>query len=545
MRDTDTEWPVASASSDRREAAGTPTEHVLADASQAALLDSIEPASGLLRSTMWNWAGEFVMVVSGFVLPRLINNRMSQEELGIWDFGWSIRSYVLLACGTLGSGANHYFARYASSRQWPELSRTLGAMLALVIYASASALLLTLGLVYFTPSLINTASLPLIGDARSLVLSMGLTSCITILSVVFAGIIAGSSRFDRLNLIDGFSDVLLVGAVLTAVLTGAGLKVMGFCVLARELLNGLAKYWSARKIAPQVRARPRWADRSMFRDIFGYSAKTVMLALSSLVQITPLVIASVIGPAALALYSRPRALILITTRFLMAFARVLVPVASAFHGKQERRGELGELFIRSTRYVMFLALPPALVMLILGRALLRIWMGDEAYADNHVLPILVLGYLPLFAQQATYFILLGLASHGLAGVASLGASLASSGLSILFVGVLRWGIDGAALATAIPIFVVNLCVLPYAGCRAADVPLLRYLRESLVSPLFSVIPFAAALLTARVWFSDEAKIQLLVGLIAGSSVLAPVYWHTVVPADMKQRISHWRRRLLS
>jgi O-antigen/teichoic acid export membrane protein len=533
---------VAKPSSDQREAADAPADPALVDASQAALLDSVEPASGLLRSTMWNWAGEIVMVVSGFVLPRLINHRMSQEELGIWDFGWSIRSYVLLACGTLGSGANHYFARYASSGQWSELSRTLGAMLALVIYASASAVLLTLGLVYFTPWLVNTASPPLIGDARSLVLSMGLTSCITILSVVFAGIIAGSARFDRLNLIDGFSDVLLAGAVLAAVLSGAGLKVMGFCVLARELLNGLAKYWCARKIAPQVRARPRWSDRPMFREIFEYSAKTAMLALSSLLQITPLVIAAVIGPAALALYSRPRALILITTRFLMAFARVLVPVASAFHGKQDRRGELGELFVRSTRYVMFLAWPPVLVMLILGRALLRIWMGDEAYANNHVLPILVLGYLPLLAQQATYFILLGLASHGLAGVAALSASLVSAALSILFVGVLGWGIDGAALATAIPVFIVNLCVLPYAGCRAANVPLLRYLRESVVSPLFSVIPFAVALLTARVYFPDEPKTQLLVGLVAGSIVLAPVYWHTVVPVDLKQRISPWRRR---
>lgn len=535
----DTKRPVTR-SSDPPETTAAPVDHVFVDAPQAASSGFPETTSGLLRSTMWNWAGEIVTVISGFFLPRLINNRMSQEELGIWDFGWSIRSYVLLACGTLGSGANHYFARYASSEQWSELNRTLGAMLALVVYASASAVLLTFGLVYFTPWLIHTTSLPLLGDARSLVLSMGLTSCLTILSVVFAGIIAGSARFDGLNLIDGFSDVLLVGAVLAAVLSGAGLKVMGFCVLTRELLNGLTKYWYARKIAPQVSVRPRWSDRPMLREIFEYSSKTVMLSLASLLQITPLVITAVIGPAALALYSRPRALILITNRFLMAFARVLVPVASAFHGKQGRRRELGELFIRSTRSVLFLAVPPVLVMLILGRTLLRIWMGDEAYADNHVLPILVLGHLPLFAQQATYFILLGLASHGLAGIAALSASLASAGLSILFVGVLGWGVDGAALATAIPIFVVNLCVLPYAGCRAADVPFLRYLRESVISPLLSVIPFAVALLASRLCFPDEAKAQLLVGLLAGSSVLAVVYWYTVVPVALKQRISRPR-----
>ncbi|MDO8480153.1 MAG: lipopolysaccharide biosynthesis protein [Candidatus Rokubacteria bacterium] len=532
---------MARRNSDTPETAVASGEQARVDVLPAAPLDSIEVASGLLRSTIWNWAGEFVMVVSGFVLPRLINQRMSQEELGIWDFGWSIRSYVALAFGPLGTGANHYFARYASSEQWPEISRTLGAMLALVMYASLGAGLFTLGLAYFTPRLVNTASILLIGDARSLVLSMGLTSCISILAVVFGGIIAGRERFDVLNLIDGFSDVLLVVAVLASVLSGAGLKVMGFCVLARELLNGLAKYWCAGKIAPQVSIRPRWVDRSMFREIFGYSAKTMMHICADLLQITPLVVVTVIGPAALALYSRPRALIQVTTRFLMAFTRVLVPVASAFHGKQDRQ-ELGELLVRSTRYVMFLALPPVLVMLILGQALLRVWMGDRSYADNHVLLILVLGYLPLFAQQATSFILFGLASHGLTGAASLSGSLLGAGLSILFVGMLGWGIDGAALAAAIPIFVVNLCVLPYAGCRAVHIPLLRYVRDSIVSPLFSVIPFAAVLLTVRLSFPGKPTAQLLVGLFAGSLVLAPVYWHTLVPVDLKQRIS--RRFLL-
>src|SRR5207244_12931964 len=168
----------------------------------------------------------------------------------------------------------------------------------------------------------------------------------------------------------------------------------------------------------------------------------------------------------LALYSRPRALILMTTRFVMGFARVLVPTASAFYDQHAPKA-LGELLIRSTRYGLFLALPPALGMLILGGAIMRVWMGYRNYAGNNVLLILVIGYLPLFAQQPTYHILLGLASHGLAGMASLIGSILGAVMSILFVGVFRWGIDGAALATAIPVLLVNLFVLPYAGCRAA------------------------------------------------------------------------------
>jgi O-antigen/teichoic acid export membrane protein len=503
-------------------------------------LPATEMPTDFLRSIFANWTGEAVIVVSGFILPRLMSQGMGQEQLGIWDYGWSMRAYVALSGSALSSGAGHYVARYRASEQWPELARTLGAMLALVIYASACSALLTGGLAYFTPRLINTTSVADIGDARSLVLSMGAASCLSMVVLVFGGIIAGCGRFDALNLVDGLSDVLMVVSLVTCVLFGFGLKTMGTCVLMREVLNAVAKYLCARRILPQLRVRPRWTDRSTFRDISRFGAKTIVDTLSKLLQyqVASLVIAAFIGPAALALYSRPRALILITTRFVMGFARVLVPAASAFHGQRDRAG-LGELLVRSTRYAMFLALPPALVLLILGRAIMAVWMGDSAYTNNNVLLILVLGYLPLFAQQATYHILLGLASHGLAGVASLIGSSVGAGLSILFVWVLGWGIEGAALATAIPVFAVNFFVLPYAGCRATGVPLLRYLRESVVPPLLSAVPFAVVLLAARIWLPDDPRDQLLVGLVAGTSVMAVVYW-PIVPIQFKQRIFRWR-----
>jgi len=492
----------------------------------------------VLRSVFANWAGEAVLIVSGFILPRLISDHMSQEELGIWDYGWAMRSYVVLAGGALGSGAGHFVARYTSNEQEPVLHRTMGAMLALVIYASACAALLTAGLAFFTPWLIKTTSAAHISDARSLVLSMGLASCVAMVTLVFGGIIAGSSRFDVLNLADGLTDLCLVMSVFACVLFGAGLKTMGLCVLARELLNGVAKYACTRHILPRLHVRPRWVDWATFREISGFSAKTMIDTLSKVLQyqVASLVVSAFIGPAALALYSRPRALILITTRFVMGFARVLVPAAAALHDQHDRAG-LGKLLMQSTRYAMFLALPPALLLLILGRAILTLWMGDS-YADDHVLLILVLGYLPLFAQQATYHILLGLASHGLPGASSLIASTVGAGMSLLFVGMLGWGIEGAALATAIPVFVVNLCVLPYAGCKAAGLPLLSYLHESVLIPLFSVIPFGVALIAVRVWLYDDPKAQLLVGVGAGAPMLAVVYWH-IMPLALRQRILRW------
>src|SRR5262249_48710839 len=162
-----------------------------------------------------------------------------------------------------------------------------------------------------------------------------------------------------------------------------------------------------------------------------FNVKTFVDALAMLLQfqVGVMVIAYFIGPAAVALFSRPRALIQISTRFVMGFARVLVPAASAL-GEQRDHRRLGELLLRSTKTGVYLSLVPGFVLLILGTPLLRVWMGNK-YADTFVLTVMVLGYLPLFAQQTTYHILMGLASHGRVGVASLTASIIGAVLTLL------------------------------------------------------------------------------------------------------------------
>src|SRR4029078_9010914 len=111
------------------------------------------------------------------------------------------------------------------------------------------------------------------------------------------------------------------------------------------------KWIIARRIAPELHVWPRWLDIAPFREILGFSGKTITDVISKVLQyqIGVMFLSSVVGPAAVALYWRPRAVVLITTRFVMGFARVLVPHASALREQQDMKG-LGELLIRSTRY---------------------------------------------------------------------------------------------------------------------------------------------------------------------------------------------------
>ena len=44
----------------------------------------------LVSNVLFSWGGNFVFIIAGFIMPRMIDRRLGQELLGIWDFAWSL-----------------------------------------------------------------------------------------------------------------------------------------------------------------------------------------------------------------------------------------------------------------------------------------------------------------------------------------------------------------------------------------------------------------------------------------------------------------------
>ncbi len=60
----------------------------------------------LISNTLWGWGSYAVVLVIGFIMPRLIDRRLGQVELGIWDFSWSLISYLSYSSLGIGSSIN-------------------------------------------------------------------------------------------------------------------------------------------------------------------------------------------------------------------------------------------------------------------------------------------------------------------------------------------------------------------------------------------------------------------------------------------------------
>ena len=66
-----------------------------------------------------------VQLVSGFVIPRLIDRNLSQEALGLWDLAWSIVIYFTLIQMGVTSSINRYVAFHRARDDFDGVNRVV------------------------------------------------------------------------------------------------------------------------------------------------------------------------------------------------------------------------------------------------------------------------------------------------------------------------------------------------------------------------------------------------------------------------------------
>src|SRR5579872_4246669 len=89
---------------------------------------------------VWNvlasWAGHFVFIIAGFIMPRQIDRHVGQVGLGVWDFGWTAVNYFSLAQIGVGVSVNRYVARYRAARDNEGLGRLISSVMLLQLVAA-------------------------------------------------------------------------------------------------------------------------------------------------------------------------------------------------------------------------------------------------------------------------------------------------------------------------------------------------------------------------------------------------------------------------
>lgn len=505
------------------------------------LIDSQPDPSGrdrLFRNVLSSWAGHLVFMISGFILPRMIDSHTGQSGLGIWDFGWSLVSYFGFVQAGICSSVNRYMAKYRAVNDTQSLRNLMSSVIAVQMIIGTLVAIFCLITIQIMPAILNKQLGSHIQQAQSIVFWLGISLAVQIFFSPFTGVITGCHRWDAHNALSAGFHIGIVLAWIIALSMGKGLRSLGIINLIGVTVTEMARTFLAYRICPELKIRFAYMNFRDAKKIIYFGGKSILTTLSRLLlyQTSSLLVVGYLGPAVLATYSRPNSLINHAMTIVNKFAFVLTPTASYMHALGQKK-QLGELLIETTRYGAYIVFPMLTFLIIMGSPLLLFWMGPK-YNKGTVLTILAMGHLLPMIQQPAWTILSGMNAHGRIGVANLLAAIVSMGLAILALGVFKWGLIGAALAIVLPLSIVYGIYVPLYTCRLLNLSLKRYLLGSTLRPLLLVTPFVACLVLARLIFQDKPIVTLATGGLSGLIVLGLLYWRYVLPEGIKTGIFH-------
>ena len=318
-----------------------------------------------------------------------------------------------------------------------------------------------------------------------------------------------------------------VAGMIIALYCGAGLVTLAAITAIAQTCGQATLVGLAYRACPGLKLRRADVHLATIKELYIYSGKTLLPTVSEMLlnQTTSIFITGAMGFSALAIFTRPRALLRQMDTLERKMAFILIPTTSSLQSCGNVK-EIEALLIKSVRYSISLVLPLVLVLVVFGDEVMRLWMGSN-YANWALPAVLAIGFLGTCIQTPILCMLEGLNAHGRPGMAQLIGSVISAVAVFVALKFFHVGLTGAAIAVTVPLLIVNLTYLPLLLCRRLGQSLGAFYRQSTVGPLLQVLPFALCLVVARVLFDKYLAAAVVVGLV-GCALLANAYWRQVL-----------------
>ena len=498
--------------------------------------------SRLVSNVLFTWGAQMVFFIAGFIMPRMIDRRLGQEVLGVWDFSWSLVTYFRFVEMGIASSVNRYVARHWGKQDIAGINRVVSSATLALGLAALVVLLITIISVMSLPYWFGSRLHEYVSVTQRSVLFLGIMLSVGTALGAFNGVLTGCHRWELQSLRLSVWQFITVTAMIVALLFGAGLATLAAITALGQILGQLTMVSLAFRVCPGLRLSRSFVDGGTIKELYLYSGKTLLPTISEMLlnQTTSLLIVGSLGPAALAVFTRPRSLMRQLDSLERKMAMILTPTTSSLEvvGHLE---EIRSLLIKSVRYSIYLVLPLVLVLMIFGGQIMHLWMGPS-YANAIIPAILAVGFLGACIQTPILFMLEGLNAHGRAGVGQFIGCALSAVFVFFALHQLAAGLVGVAIAVTFPLLIVNLVYLPILLCRRLGQRLGVFYREVALRPVINLLPFALALLVARFLLPTHLALALAICMV-GAGTLAVFYWRNVLPHSLKTGLRRYRGKV--
>ena len=438
----------------------------------------------LLTNAGANSASTMASLAVSFVLAPIVLHAIGDARYGAWSFVESFVAYLTLFDFGIAAAIVRFTSRNWARENTEELNRTYSA--SMVVFLAAAVIAIVIGAVFeilFLQRFLHSPEFG--GEIRWLFRLLVFNFAMALPMSIYSAMLDGLGRFGFKSIVRLCILGLRVPLILLAIRGENRLVALGCVITACTLAENIVLAFGVWRAVPALRFRPRHVDRATLRQMGSYSrdAFTAMIAGRLAFQTDAFVIAPILGPVAITLFSIPSRLVEMGKSLLRSATTTLTSAFSALEAVDDHDG-IRATFLSCSRAAWYTALPLQFGLLILGYPFLMIWVGPH-YARS-CSPVLLTLAIPLalsIAQSVAARLLYGTGQLRQFARMTLTEGISNILLSIALV--VPFGVLGVAVGTAIPHIGFCLWVI-HRVCCYLDISARQYLAV-IVKPLIATL----------------------------------------------------------
>jgi O-antigen/teichoic acid export membrane protein len=414
---------------------------------------SLVSAGLLARNATLNLVTEgCIFLVLIFAIPKLVFY-LGEASFGLFSIAWVVVGYLAFLDIGVSSATTKFTSELLAKgekSQVASLVRTaLAANSVMGIFAGSVA-------VAVSPLLIRYAfKIPpaLHSEALSVFIAVAFALPFLLVQGVLRAALSSYQRFDWINLVNG-SAISLQWVVMTLLAwRGQGVvTVVWVAVVARAVMVVVYGFLLLR-IVPDVFRRLHFCWETLWRLLhFGAWVSVSQIMSPILVYLDRMMIAAMVSLQAVTIYTIPTEVFNRLGVLPSSLMATLFPAFSHHGATGTDNGQMSRLFNTTTRYLLLAILPVFAFLFVSARDILTVWMGPSFAAQGtRVLQILAVGALINFLARLPYGAVQAVGRPDITGRFHLLELPVYVALCSVLIP--RWGIEGAALACTLRLFV--------------------------------------------------------------------------------------------
>jgi len=440
----------------------------------------------IIRNTLYNGAARVWGIVVALFLTPYIIHRIGGERYGIWAIIGMVTGYFGLLDLGVETGFVKYISEFYAKNEYRRINQVVNT--GIVFYTILMLVLLAVMALSTGPifSFLNISSAP--GSEVMFVFWTG--AVIFCLSNALSPLIAiqnGLQRMDIPNKVSVCMSVITVAGTVFFLENGYGLKGLVLTSALVFCCSGTVNVVLAFKIFPQLRLDPRLFTAKELARLFKYGYKLQISRFANLVsfQADNLLISHFLGVGMVTYYQLGTTVIQQSRQGVLLLISALIPAVSELRAKNDV-DRLEELYMRGSKYLVCLSVPLTVFLVLEAPLIMTAWMGKGYGISAVVIQILAVGYC---AATVT-----GVASAIAAGSGrteidmKFGLLMATMNLSLGIVLIMRFGLVGVLIATAVSLIVSSAYFMHLYHKKVSTVSLDRFLRLFRIPALCLIVP---------------------------------------------------------